>query len=41
MTQVCPFINTIIQFIINKDLAKVQFVCISVMLLINFVFLFL
>ena len=41
MTQVCPFINTIIQFIINKDLAKVQFVCISVMVLINFVFLFL
>ena len=40
MTQVCPF-NTIIQFIINKDLAKVQFVCISVMVLINFVFLFL
>ena len=41
ITQVCLVINTIIRFIINKDLTKVQFVCISVMLLINFVFLFL
>lgn len=41
ITQVCLVINTIIRFIINKDLAKVQFVCISVMVLINFVFLFL
>ena len=41
ITQVGLVINTIIRFIINKDLAKVQFVCISVMVLINFVFLFL
>ena len=41
ITQVCLVINTIIRFIINKDLTKVQFVCISVMVLINFVFLFL
>ena len=41
ITQVCLVINTIIRFIINKDLEKVQFVCISVMVLINFVFLFL
>ena len=40
ITQVCLVINTIIRFIINKDLAKVQFVCISVMVLINFVFYF-